>query len=147
MTRRFRTFLLCLLMAALPLQGLAAVMKAACAPEQHALHHGAVKHEQCAECLTAEGSQSVDRSHHHHAASHHGADASPGSSASSGSLSLTDGTCSVCAVCHGAAVAPPVAVLNGLADHVGRLAAPMLAPLLASFIPAGLERPPRYISA
>jgi hypothetical protein len=147
MNRALKTLLLWLLITALPVQGLAAVMKASCGPAHHSSlpivimaaadhHHGDATH--------------AHHQHHHDAAMHSVADAS-----ASDSHTTTDGSsakhesayCSACAACCVGAVAPPPASDWTPTHSSSETAAPSPAPLVAGFIPDGLERPPRCISA
>lgn len=136
MTRRFRTFLLCLLMAALPLQGLAAVLQAACGPAHHDLAAQAGQVHQ--ESVQAHG-HGHDLGHIHAMESTLQQDL-PDDAAGSAS------TCSACAVCSASAVALPSAAAPGFADFAPGLALAAPTPLLSGVVPAGLERPPKTAS-
>ncbi|WP_151446633.1 hypothetical protein [Lacisediminimonas profundi] len=151
--RLVKLMMLWLLVAALPLQGWAAVLKASCdtrhhAPSLHAsaLAPGAIQQPQA----SAHGHGD---SHDHHA--HHGvtqdqqhasleASGEPPASAAQAADSLPDhSACSACSSCCAGATAPPPAALA--APDVPPTAALFAAPstLLVNFIPPGLERPPR----
>lgn len=135
MTRRFRTFLLCLLMAALPLQGLAAVLKASCGPA----HHKQV----VLSAHSDHGTGLAHDAHHGHAAQSQHLDQQD---VSADAVSGSNAFCSACAVCSASAVALPAAATPGCADFVSSPALQTPAPLLASVVPAGLERPPKTAS-
>jgi hypothetical protein len=146
--RIFKTFLLWLLIAALPVQGMAAVVKASCGPTRHeslpiAMHSDA---------------------HHHHssaAAHHHDSDTASDSAAafhqheaSSVADQATDSphldkssSCSACAACCFGAVALPSSVdwtpvfSSSKAEVISAVIS------FTGFIPAGLERPPKPLFA
>jgi hypothetical protein len=146
MNRVFKTLLLWLLIAVLPVQGFAAAMKASCGPGRHGSlpisittdehhHDGAAAH-----------------AHHHDADMHSVSDSSPPESSvtadnSSDTHKHKSSYCSACAACCAGAVAPPSALhrtpVHGSSELV--LASP--APLVTGYIPGGLERPPRRIFA
>jgi hypothetical protein len=150
MDRVFKHLLLWFLMAALPVQGMAAIIKANCGPRHHtsfsigmaapekAMVHELVHdahlsdtHAQAAsewdETKSAETENSLTNS-----------DEPPNHSAS---------YCSACAACCAGSVAPPVAIssLPG-ADSVGG-AVVYLPDSYLGYIPAGLDRPPKSFSA
>jgi len=147
MNRFLKTFLLWLMIAALPIQGIAAVVKATCGPKHHAMSSmSAVSSEH----------QHPDGSVHHH---HH--DASDRVSTVAVSVALTDdasndsnsnhvhkaSTCSACAACCVGATAPPPSINI---PSVFRSAQTLVIPSVISFAgitPASLERPPRHFSA
>jgi hypothetical protein len=139
----FKTFLLWLLIAALPLQGFAAVISSSCGPEQQwtaptsgsdqadeatdilESHHHAGGMDSNAKAFSAEsGSHASDHGHHHKTA-----------------FCGTCGTCCAGAFALTSAVSWPPAVVQSGAQVV----AP--APLVTGFVPDGLERPPRPFSA
>jgi hypothetical protein len=133
MHRFVKTFLLWLLLAALPLQGLAAAMQSSCGP---------TKHHDAPSAIASAQSQS---DHHHdvhadHAAGHALADhPAPGEHASA--------SCSACSSCCVGAIALPA---GSMAAPVYRAAVPVAIAfplLLADFIPGGPERPPKRITA
>lgn len=139
MNRALKAFVMWLLLLALPVQGYAAAMAAACAP---ARHPAGARH-----AMADGGRHQVCSSHgrHHDAgktlashevARHHAcADQHAGS------------TCGNCPACHvGAAplASPPGLVLLATASI---LYAPAPSPRLPGVVPAGLERPPRNFPA
>ena len=134
MTRILKTFLLWLLIAALPLQGFAAAVQASCGPMAH--------HDQ------AETAMSV-QSHHHEGdgATDSVKVAATKSSGDSAGAKHKSSFCSTCATCCVGAVAPPsVSVLPPIySSSVPAISAP--SPLVTGFIPSGLERPPKRITA
>lgn len=149
MTRVIKTLLLWLLMAALPLQGLAAVMKASCGPAHHAGVPAA---------MLAEGHHhdhaGGDHHHHHDFAQHAAAGGAHADntddatdSASAASTINTSSYCSACAACCVGAVAPPSVTLWTPGDAAAETIFIAPASLVTGHIPAGLERPPRKISA
>jgi len=138
MTRFVKTFVLWLLIAALPLQGIAAAAKAACGPE----HHEAIN------------STVSDMSSHHamsHDDEHHAtmmADASgPGDHGSKHQHQHKTSFCSSCASCCVGAVAPPISLKQPSPPALSETVHIPAMPLIAGFIPAGPERPPRHLSA
>ena len=136
MNRAFKTFLLWLLMAALPLQGFAAAMPSGCGSARHGLavteahHHGGI-------------------AGHGHDGAHHSASDSAAKTnhAPGASHEHQHSSCSACAACCVGATAPPSsstltpAYCNSESFVISQV------PLVAGFIPAGLERPPKHISA
>ena len=145
MNRLLKTFLLWLLIAALPLQGVAAVVKASCGQRHHSTSIAA--------------GHAIDHAHEDGAAHHgHGdmhetmsaADDEPpdaGKDSPSDSAKPVHGACSACAACCVGAVAPPSSVdLTPAFDKVSTAITPA-APSFAGFIPPGLERPPKSLSA
>lgn len=148
MNRLLKTFLLWLLIAALPLQGVAAVVKASCGQRHHAaaMAADAYSHES--------GHVHEDGKAHHAHDDMHGAVSTAyhalpdtGNDSPSDSAKLTHGACSACATCCVGAVAPPSAIaLTAASGEVGTaIAAPVLS--FTGFIPPGLERPPKSLSA
>jgi hypothetical protein len=149
MIRVLKTLFFLLLMVALPVQGLASVMKASCGPAHHSALPVAVTADQHPH------DDGAIHSHQHlddatmHPVADNATQASPDSSvtADKSSGTFTSSYCSACAACCAGAVAPPSA-LNWPADHSSSqtvLVAP--APLVTGHIPDGLKRPPRHISA
>lgn len=146
MTRALKTFLLWLLIAALPIQGMAAVVKASCGPQ----HHG----------MSSVATKGVEHHHDagslpHHHESHDAQAASPDvdvgvdvadMSSDTGHIHKTS-YCSACATCCFGATAPPTTV--SLMPASSSVEAAVNSPVISydGFIPAGLERPPRYLSA
>lgn len=116
MTRVFKTLLLCLLMALLPLGGLASASTGCGRAHPVHEHHG--QHE------------TAQDAHDPCAAAH---DTEP---------SDTDSTAG-CAVCHAGAVAPVMSLLQAPLLAVSGTAGPFPTASFAEHIPPGLERPPR----
>jgi hypothetical protein len=133
MNRVLKTFLLWLLLAALPLQGFAAAVQASCGP---AAHHDAPEMKMQAQ------------SHHHEGDAADSvtvlADKSAGDSAD---IKHKTSVCSACAACCVGAVAPPSvsALFSTYGSSLPKVVSP--SPLVTGFIPAGLERPPKRITA
>lgn len=144
MNRTLKTLLLWLLIAALPIQGLAAAMQASCGPA----HHTALAISAITDAHPHAGK--VTYSHDgQDALTHHAASDSPVTAEhSSGTQQKHQSSfCSACAVCCVAAVAPPSAAIH---TPVYSNSGPVVlspSPLVTGFIPAGLERPPKRISA
>jgi len=140
MTRRVLTFLLCLLMAALPLQGLAAVVKASC---------GAVHHNPTMQPLPP--ADDAHERHVHHDPAGHG---TAGNAADFHHRDLQAGEsnadvsehCGSCASCSAGGAVLPGTGRAGLAESAPTLAPPASTTLLAGIVPAGLERPPKPAS-
>lgn len=134
MNRVLKTFLLWLLLAALPLQGFAAAVQTSCDP---LAHHGS----------SEIGIQA--QSHHHESddATEPSTEASAKLTGDSVGTKHKSSFCSACATCCVGAVAPPSV---SLLIRVYSSAFPVvssLSPLVTGFIPAGLERPPKRITA
>ncbi len=132
MKRAFHTFLLWLLIAALPLQGFAAALQASCGTSAH---HAAAE--------TAAPAQSHAQHDHEASAGHHDDTGDTGDIAAKHKHS----SCSACAACCIGAIAPPSASLASMAYSNARPAVSAPAPLLTGFIPPGLERPPKRVTA
>jgi hypothetical protein len=145
MNRFFKTFLLWLLIAVLPLHAVAVTMSTSCGP----IHHKAM-----------EVAFQVDTHHHHDgdsAHSHHHDDADIANSESAGSV--TDNAspgapdkhqhsaCSACAATCVGACAPPSALNSTPTFDGSEMVVVSPAPLATGIIPGGLERPPRHIFA
>jgi hypothetical protein len=146
MFRALKTLLLWLLIAALPVQGFAAVAKASCGPAHHNAAPVAV--------MTGEPHHGDDEVHHSHdrgdGSMHAAAEgASSDSSASADKLSGTykSSYCSACVACCVGAVAPPSALILPAAYSSSETVVVSPLPLVAGYIPDGLKRPPRSISA
>jgi hypothetical protein len=141
MSRFFKTFLLWLLMAALPLQGFAAGIGTSCG---QIAHHG--PSESAAPAPPHHHDGDAANVHHHDAA--HGASMHhPMSADKSPATRHGHHSCSACmACCHG--VVAPASTLFLTPWHSASLPAVTApAPLLTGVIPAGLERPPKRIAA
>lgn len=117
----WRSLLVWLMALALPMQGLAAAASLHCPPAHDRLH------VQDAQALTS----AADVAHmdaHHGAATHdHGGN---------------DHTCSACAACC-PAIGLPGRAVDLPSAPIGGFAADAAQPASTSFVPAGLERPPR----
>ena len=141
MHRFIKTFLLWLLLAALPLQGFAAAMQLSCGPTKHAADPG----------MTAV--VSVSHGHHDHAAPahHHDADAHPATTPAPADHASGDGhaasSCSACSACCVGAIALPVNPIVTPVYSASVPAVPVFPVPLADFIPGGLERPPKTLTA
>lgn len=136
MNRVFRTLLLWLLIAALPVQGWAAVVKSGCGPAHH--------DSSPVVAMTDQHDASPAQSHHDGLSGHATADASAKASADKGSAHKSSHY-SVCAAsCFGAVAPPSVLPLSPLVSSSETVIVSLL-PLLAGPIPASLERPPRHI--
>src|SRR6478672_5648940 len=118
MNRVFKTLLLWLLMAALPIQGMAAVVKASCGPRHHA--------------LSMQNAAPVVE-HHHDAGStshvHHAFDTVSAGEPGDGSPDVKPvqktSYCSACATCCiGAAAPPPTVFLASIVTSVEAAIAP-----------------------
>jgi hypothetical protein len=136
MNRFLKTLLLWLLLAALPVQGMAAAAMAACGSGKH---HGAAPvlstaHHQH-EASMAMSTQDMD---HVHTApdpathtAHHGGHGA--------------GACGACVNCCAGAVALSPALI-AIAQRAATIALPAYpSPLVTSFIPSALERPPKRL--
>jgi hypothetical protein len=134
MNRVLKTFLLWLLLAALPLQGIAAAVQASCGP---AAHDGAAE-------MTMQA-----KSHHHEGdgAADSASVVAASSDGDSADIQHKNSVCSACAACCVGAVAPPSISTLTPAYSTSLPAVSSPAPLVAGFIPAGLERPPKRITA
>jgi hypothetical protein len=133
MPRFVKTFLFWLLLATLPLQGFAAAMQLSCGP---------VTHPVSAPAAVAP----MTHEHHHDAGAHPTtkAEAEPDQS----DMSKHGGSsCSACLACCVAAVAIPSGGVIPPACSASAPAAAASHPLCADFIPGGLERPPKPITA
>jgi hypothetical protein len=137
MDRVFKTLLLWLILAALPLQGVASVVKATCGAKHHPMMVAG----------------SPDNHHHDHsdARHHHGHENDHSAAAHDGPGLEPDAdvvakasTCSACAACCVGATAPPTRL--NLTPVLAVSASIVIAPALAfiGHIPAGPERPPQY---
>ena len=133
MKRALKTFLLWLLVAALPMQGIAAAVQMSCGPAAHPI---------AAEAVHAQ-------SHHHEGDD--AADSMTGVAAKSASdpadSKHKSSVCSACAACCVGAVAPPsgLALTPAYSSSLPEVFSPT--PLVTGFIPAGPERPPKRITA
>jgi len=150
MNRFVKQLLLWFLIAALPVQGVAAIVKANCGPRHHA--------------VSVSASAAADVSHRHAHHTHHGHAASHlhhAVEANGNEVMVEDGLsshspdapghyasyCAACAACCTGAVAPPVSI--SAVSVPERVEATVPPPVISylGFIPAGLERPPKSFSA
>lgn len=142
MHRFIKTLLLWLLMAALPLQGMAAAMQTACAPMEH---HSSSETRVSAQLHHHDG-DAMDMS---------GIDAAGADAVMESSMSPDESFgakhkhsgCSACASCCIGALAPPFTLIAPPAHGNSLAVAVSPAPLVVRFVPAGLERPPKRITA
>jgi hypothetical protein len=143
MRRFFKTFLLWLLMAALPLQGFAAGIGTSCG---QVAHHGPSESVVPARPHHHDGNAATT-AHHHDAGAHSASMPHPMSADKSAGTSHAHYSCGACmACCHGVAAPASISFLTpGYSDSLPTVIAP--APLVTGFIPAGLERPPKRIAA
>lgn len=134
-----KKFLLWLLIAALPLQGFAAAMQTSCG--QMVAHHGQTEKTSA---MQAHHQAAGDTADSMHASADHNA---PHFAKDPAGANHHGGSCSACAsCCIGAAAPPSVNVLTPVyRSAVPAPSAP--AHLVAGFIPAGLERPPKRFTA
>lgn len=134
MNRVFKTFMLWLLLAALPLQGFAAAVQASCS---QMAHHGSSEMVMQTESHDHEGDGAANPE----------TVAATKSSGGSVDAKHKSSFCSACATCCVGAAAPPsFSVLTPVySNSLPVVFSP--APLVAGFIPAGLERPPKRITA
>jgi hypothetical protein len=126
MTRRIKILLAWLLLAALPLQGMASAVQAFC---------GASHHASASATAEQHAGHPAEHAEHHHDQARH----------ADGSASKHIGSCSACAsCCVGAA-----AMVSGfsVAVDTGPAVSEFLAPSssFSGFVPARLERPPRVL--
>lgn len=137
MTRFVKTVLLWLLIAALPLQGIAAAVKAACGPEHH---------ETISSNIMSSHEAMPDEEHAHHTMVMNDA-GNPSDHGSKSQHQHKSAFCSSCAACCVGAVAPPVSLKQPSPPTLSETAHVLASPWIAGFIPAGPERPPRHLSA
>jgi len=129
-----KTFMLWLLLAALPLQGFAAAVQTSCGP---------MAHHDSSEMVM----QGDSHDHKGDGAANHSTVAAAKSSGGSVDTKHKSSFCSACATCCVGAVAPPsVSVLTPVYSSSLPVVS-SLSPLVTGFIPAGLERPPKRITA
>jgi hypothetical protein len=134
MNRFFKTFLLWLLLAALPLQGIAAAVQTSCGPMAH---HGATEVVLQAQSHHHEGDGLADSA----------TVAVAKATSDSSDIKQKSSFCSACAACCVGAAAPPSGVAPTSAYNSSLPAVVTPSPLVTGFIPAGLERPPKRITA
>ena len=138
MNRAFNIFLLWLLIAALPIQGFAAAMPLGCGSP----HHGSAAAVTEAHHHDGIAEHSHDGPDTHHSASGSAAKANPDTS-----HTQQHSSCSACAACCVGATAPPSSSPMTPAYRSSESFVISQAPLVAGFIPAALERPPKHIFA
>lgn len=143
MERTLKTLLLWFLMALVPLQAGAAAMGMSCGPA----------HQQTMAAAMAAAADHHEHDsivgHQHDGAGTTAAEADPVPSADASDASAGPGhsTCSACSdFCIGA-VAPPSSFNSPLAFNGAESVVIALSPSVAGFVPDGLKRPPRNISA
>lgn len=148
MTRVFKTFVLWLLIAAMPIQGLASVIKASCGPQHHNVTPTLVAMAMDHHHVAAQG---TPHDHAHPAENHVLADAEaaePSANLASDMQPVHKTSyCSACAACCIGATAPPPSV--SLTPVFSTATTVVFPPVVSftGFIPSGLERPPRLLSA
>lgn len=139
MIRFLKTLLLWLIIAALPVQGLAAAINASCGPTHH---------------TDAQVRIMVESPHHEDSATHHHGHAHEEISMDIQADSATDedqqfksSSCSACAACCVGAAAPPPVFIPATVPGGSQFVFISSAPLIISVTPAGLERPPKLVFA
>lgn len=142
MNRFFKNLLLWLLLAALPLQGVSAAIKSAYGPMEH---HGSAE-------MTMSG-----QSHHHDGDAMEMPDTNlAGANADMISAKSPDqpfsdkhkhSSCSACATCcvGGVALLSAAVMTSAYSNSLPSIVTPF--PFVTGFIPAGLERPPKRVTA
>lgn len=163
MSRLLNSLLIWLLLAALPIQGMAAVVNASCAAgadDAHAVMTSASVHAGPDMNMAATADTHRNDAHHqdlHHPrmlmaatddvsvhAGHH-VSTQPGDHGHSSTHAHAG--CSACASCCFGASAPPPAALTPTAIGHSDAVALSPSPLFVGFIPPALERPPRRLAA
>lgn len=140
MNRILKTFLLWLMMAALPVQGMAAVLKVSCSPRHHDLRSVMPK-------VVEHHHDSDTAPHQHELIDNTDADgrklAHSANDVQSSKHDHETSYCSACAACCVGAAAPSSTFsLASLLINGEAVASPRLVSF-TGFIPASLERPPR----
>ncbi|GAA4015931.1 hypothetical protein [Actimicrobium antarcticum] len=137
MRLHLKTFLLWLMIATLPLQGLAAAMKLSCDPAHHAIAMVSV--------MTQDQHHSDSSSDQHDHAGMHLAAADTGQSDQPGvnDHHYKTSSCSACAACCVGATAPPPVVLPLPVRISSELVIVAPATFATGITPDGLERPPK----
>lgn len=145
MHRALKTLLLWLIIATLPLQGLAAVTKSACGSAHHSPLPAAMLTDQQAHAQYGHHAAMDGASGHHHADIALADDeASPAKSGDHASHASS--YCAACAACCFGAVAPPSVMLLTPAPMASRSAILTPIPLLTGQVPATPKRPPRFVA-
>lgn len=145
MLRLCKTLLLWLLLAVLPVQGIAAAAMLSCAPAERAgedVHtDNVVAHAMHAHHVHIAAADISATGHAaHHVAMHEGDHHAHGKHASTTS-------CSACAACCIGAAPLPSGVNWAVSRNGSEPVQVSPSPFMTGFIPASLERPPRSISA
>jgi hypothetical protein len=142
MTRFLKTLLLWLLLAALPYQGIAAAIQKA---------YGPMERGNTSETSMSMQSHQDDMAAMDMSASDVADDATPSKSAAASDEACDakhkHATCSFCASCCVGATAPPTGETVASASKHSQPVVVSPALSAASFTPAGLERPPKRITA
>lgn len=136
MNRILKTLLLWILIAALPVQGLAAASNASCGPAHHVSAAAAAVADQ------HHGDASI---HHHDGGMHAAGHVAAADTVEAPSAAGDHGYCSACAACCIGATGPPPALTLVISDRCSEAIAIFAPPAFAGHIPAGLERPPRIL--
>ena len=134
MNRVLKTLLIWLLLAALPLHGLAAAVQKSCGPM---VHRGSSE-------------IGIQAQPYHHESGDAAIPSTVASAKSTGGSVATkhkSSFCSACATCCVGAVAAPSVSLVTLSYSSSLPVVSSPSPLVTGFIPAGLERPPKRITA
>lgn len=145
MHRALKTLLLWLIIATLPLQGLAAVTKSACGPAHHHPPSVAMVTEQHEHAEMHHGSYGGAERHHGNHADHAevvvAGDASDAKS--SDNAAHASSYCAACAACCFGAAAPPSAMLPAPEPTASESIVLSPVSLLAGHVPSTPKRPPR----
>lgn len=140
-----RSLLIWLMVLALPTQGLAASVMQHCAPA------GPPAHSAATAALTMDGHDhvhAVEHPGHHPAQAAHGSEgpATDGANLTHGKATAGTGKCSACAACCPAVGMPPsVSAIPTPPAETQALPLPFIE--VDSFVPGGLDRPPRTLLA
>lgn len=136
----FKRLLIWMLLAALPVQGLAAVSKAVCGPAHHQPPVVQSMHRMQPDDISQQGAHAGHAQEATHAV-HQATAADDAGKKESGTYSTN--YCSACAACCVGAAAPPsAAIVPSMAGTSSSKVA--FQPLrMVSIVPAGLERPPK----
>lgn len=133
-----KTLLIWLIIAALPLQGVAAVRKQSCGPQ----HHSAVQ-----VASAQHHDQEMNAQYHDHAAADSHVIHTASDAKSEAASSVKSSYCSACVACCVGASAPPTELRFPVASLQPQTLLPSPKSWLVGFIPSSLERPPKSISA
>lgn len=145
MTLRFyKLLLLWLLMAALPLQGMAAAIGASCGPSGYAdIASSAVMHHEAGMSMQHHDEQTSDMQM---TDGHDMADAG-NAPVNSHPSKHKNSSCSACAACCVGALAPPSISISVPHFDTAEVTQISSIPLVPGFVPGGLERPPKRFLA